>query len=385
MDSPGSVKALVQGNDAFALDLYTRLSQGAGNRFFSPFSISTALAMTYAGAHGETALQMAKTLHFTLPPDQLHASFHRLVAEIQSRNATASSQSPDIQLFMANAIWAQRGEPILGDYQKRIEVNYQGGIYPVDFRSAAEAARQTINAWVEKQTKDKIKELLKPTHVNSSTVLILTNAIYFRGQWESQFHKQNTVPDGFHVSANESVRVDMMHQTSRFRYWDEGTFQALELPYRGGTVSMVIMLPKAVDGLAGIEAMCTESKLEGWLGKLSSHRVQVGLPKFRLTEGVELAEVLAAMGMPAAFHRGAADFSGMTGTRDLAISAVVHKAFVDVDETGTQAAAATGVAVGRTMAIAPPPVVFRADHPFLFLIRDNRSGSILFLGRLVSP
>jgi serpin B len=385
VDSPDPVRVLVQGNNSFALDLYAQLRGGDGNRFLSPFSISSALAMTYAGAHGDTALEIAKTLHFTLPPDQLHPSFHRLITEIQSRNTTAAAQSPDIQLFTANALWTQRGEPILGDYQKRIETDYQGGIFPVDFRLATETARQTINAWVEKQTKGKIEELLKPDHLDKSAVLVLTNAIYFKGLWESQFLKQHTVSDTFHASASQTVRVDMMHQTGRFRYLEEGAFQALELPYRGRAVSMVILLPKAVDGLAQIEAACDEPRLEGWLAKLSSHRVQVGLPRFRLAEQIELNTTLSALGMPLAFDVGAADFSGMTGTRNVAISAVVHKAFVDVEETGTEAAAATGVVMKRAAAIALPPVVFRADHPFLFLIRDNPSGSILFLGRLLRP
>ncbi len=226
---------------------------------------------------------------------------------------------------------------------------------------------------------------MKPTHLSSNTLLVLTNAIYFKGLWESQFLKKNTVSETFHISANESVRVNMMNHIGRFGYLDEGTFQAIDLPYRGRTVSMIILLPKEVDGLARIEAAITEAKLVGWLAKLASHRVQLALPRFKLTEQIELKDPLSALGMPVAFDGRAADFSGMTGTRDLAISAVVHKAFVDVEETGTEAAAATAVVMARAMAVATPPVVFRADHPFLFLIRDNRSGSILFLGRLVRP
>jgi serpin B len=385
MDAADPVRVLAQGNNTFALDLYAQLSPGDGNRFFSPFSISSALAMTYAGAQGNTAREIAKVLRFTMPPDQLHPAFHQLITELHPPSATASAQSPDVQLFTANALWTQRGEPILDDFRKQIEINYQGGIFPVDFRLATETARQTINAWVEKQTKGKIEELLKPNHLDSSSVLVLTNAIYFKGLWETPFLKQHTVSDTFHASASRTVRVDMMNQTARFRYLDEETFQALELPYRGRAVSMVILLPKAVEGLARIEAVCTEPKLTAWLAKLSSQRVQVSLPRFRLTEQIELKSALSAMGMPLAFDVGAADFSGMTGTRDVAISAVVHKAFVDVDETGTEAAAATGVVMARTAAIANIPVVFRADHPFLFLIRENHSGSILFLGRLKQP
>ncbi|MGO9471571.1 MAG: serpin family protein [Isosphaeraceae bacterium] len=385
MDSADPVRVLVQGNNSFALDLYAQLRRGDGNRFVSPFSISSALAMTYAGARGDTAREMAKALHFTLPPDQLHPSFNRLITEIHGHNTPASAQQPAIQLFTANALWAQRGEPILGDYQQQIETDYQGGIFPVDFRLATETARQTINEWVEKQTKGKIEQLLKPGRLRASTVLVLTNAIYFKGLWESQFLKQHTVSDTFRLSARESLRVDMMNQTGRFRCLDEGTFQALELPYRGRAISMVILLPKAVDGLAQLEAACSEPRLEAWLAKLASRRVRISLPRFRLTEELELKSALSALGMPLAFDGGAADFSGITGRRDMAISAVVHKAFVDVDETGTEAAAATAVVMEKKGGAAARTMVFRADHPFLFLIRDNLSGSILFLGRLVRP
>ncbi len=385
MDSADPVRVLVQGNNSFALDLYAQLRRGDGNRFVSPFSISSALAMTYAGARGDTAREMAKALHFTLPPDQLHPSFNRLITEIHGHNTPASAQQPAIQLFTANALWAQRGEPILGDYQQQIETDYQGGIFPVDFRLATETARQTINDWVEKQTKGKIEQLLKPGRLRASTVLVLTNAIYFKGLWESQFLKQHTVSDTFRLSARESLRVDMMNQTGRFRCLDEGTFQALELPYRGRAISMVILLPKAVDGLAQLEAACSEPRLEAWLAKLASRRVRISLPRFRLTEELELKSALSALGMPLAFDGGAADFSGITGRRDMAISAVVHKAFVDVDETGTEAAAATAVVMEKKGGAAARTMVFRADHPFLFLIRDNLSGSILFLGRLVRP
>ncbi len=385
MDSADPVRVLVQGNNSFALDLYAQLRRGDGNRFVSPFSISSALAMTYAGARGDTAREMAKALHFTLPPDQLHPSFNRLITEIHGHNTPASAQQPAIQLFTANALWAQRGEPILGDYQQQIETDYQGGIFPVDFRLATETARQTINEWVEKQTKGKIEQLLKPGRLRASTVLVLTNAIYFKGLWESQFLKQHTVSDTFRLSARESLRVDMMNQTGRFRCLDEGTFQAMELPYRGRAISMVILLPKAVDGLAQLEAACSEPRLEAWLAKLASRRVRISLPRFRLTEELELKSALSALGMPLAFDGGAADFSGITGRRDMAISAVVHKAFVDVDETGTEAAAATAVVMEKKGGAAARTMVFRADHPFLFLIRDNLSGSILFLGRLVRP
>jgi serpin B len=387
VDTTDQITTLAKGNSEFALDLYARISQGDGNRFFSPFSISTALAMTYAGAQEETAVQIAKTLRFTLPAGQLHPAFHRLIVELHGLTSTqdAPDHPPDVQLFTANALWTQTGERILPDFQKRIEVNYQGGLYSVDFRHAPDQARRTVNTWVEEQTKGKIRDLLKSTHIDPTTILVLTNAIYFNALWASPFLKGKTIQEDFHASPSDVVRVDMMKQSGRFRYHDEGSFQVLEQPYKGNTLAMVILLPKAKDGLGDLEKSLSAARIETCLTKLSSRRVDVSLPSFKMTAECELKDALSDMGMPVAFKPGAADFSGMTGTRELAISAVVHKAFLEVDEKGTEAAAATGVVGFRTAAIAQAPVFFRADHPFFFLIRDIRTGSILFVGRLVKP
>jgi serpin B len=387
MDTADPIASLVKGNSEFALDLYTRIGQGDCNRFISPFSISTALAMTYAGAQEETAVQIAKTLRFTLPAGQFHPAFHRLLVELHSRtSAQATPDHPaDVQLFTANALWTQTGERILPDFQKRIEVNYQGGLYTVDFRHAPDQARRTVNDWVAEQTKGKIRELLKSTHIDPTTILVLTNAIYFNALWATPFSKERTAQESFHASVTDVAKVAMMKHSGRFRYFDEGTFQALELPYKGDTLAMVMLLPKKIDGLGHLEASLTAAKIETWLPKLSSHRVDVSLPRFKMTSECELKGPLSDMGMSVAFKPGAADFSGITGTREVAISAVVHKAFVEVDEKGTEAAAATGVVALRAAVMAQPPVVFRADHPFFFLIRDLRTGSFLFLGRLVKP
>jgi serpin B len=387
MDPIEAPAELVRGNNEFALDLYGRLASGDGNRFLSPFSISCALAMTYAGARGETAAQVAKAMHFNLPPDRLHAAFGRLIADLYSRNDSkaAPGGARPVELLTANAIWTQSGERILADFQKLIESDYQGGLYPVDFRQAPAAAGQYINHWVEEQTRGKIKDLIKPQHINSRTVVILTNAIYFKALWASPFAAQLTKPDDFQVRPAEKVRVDMMHLSGRFRYAEDAAVQVLELPYQGENLSMVVVLPRAKDGLGALESSLSLAKLDGWLNSLAQRRVEISLPRFKLTAEAELKDALSALGMPAAFVAGEADFSGMTGTRELVISAVLHKAFVEVEEKGTEAAAATGVVMARaSVALAPPPV-FRADHPFLFLIRDNRNGTILFLGRLVRP
>jgi serpin B len=387
MDPDRSAEILVQGNGTFALDLYARVKDGEGNRFLSPFSISCALAMTYAGAQEETALQMAKAMHFTLPPGKLHPAFHRLISELNSRTASPSGdkQAAGVQLLTANALWAQTGERILSDFQKRIEINYQGGLEQVDFRRAPADALRTINTWVEERTSGKIKDLLKPGHIDSQTMLILTNAIYFKALWDTPFDEHATAPADFQASDHDPVRVDMMKLTGRFRYLDEKTFQALELPYLGNGQAMVILLPKTNDGLAELEASLSFTMLEGWLKKLSSHRVNVSLPRFKLTAELELKGALSELGMPLAFQPRKADFAGITGTRDFAISAVVHKAFVEVQEKGTEAAAATGVVMKSAAMVPSTPAVFRADHPFFFLIRDTRTGSLLFLGRLVRP
>ena len=234
MDATDPVTALVQGNSAFALDLYALLSHGDGNRFISPFSISTALAMTYAGAQDETALQIAKALRFKLPPSQLHPAFHKLITELHGRNATqvTPNQPGDVQLFTANALWTQAGERILPDFQKRIEINYQGGLYPVDFRHAPDEARQVINAWVEEQTKGKIKDLLKSTHIDTQTLLILTNAIYFKALWASPFSTEKTSKEFFHASVTDSVSVDMMTQSGAFVTSTKGAFRPSSFPIR---------------------------------------------------------------------------------------------------------------------------------------------------------
>ena len=216
-------------------------------------------------------------------------------------------------------------------------------------------------------------------------MLVLTNAIYFKALWATPFDDQATAPADFHVKDHDPVRVDMMNLTSRFRYLDEKAFQALELPYQGNSLVMVVLLPRAKDGLAELEASLSCEMLDGWLKKLSSRRVNVSLPRFKLTAELELKDALSTLGMPVAFQPRKADFAGITGTRDFAISAVVHKAFVEVKEKGTEAAAATGVTMSRAAVAPVPPVVFRADHPFFFLIRDNSTGSLLFLGRLVRP
>jgi serpin B len=372
--------AVTEGNNVFAVALYGRLRNQGGNLFFSPESISTALAMAYAGARGSTASEMAKTLHFTLPPDKLHPAMGELLRDL---NATHEGY----QLNVANALWAQQGYTFLDAFLNLLKSDYGAGLNQVNFKGATEAARLTINHWAEQKTQDKIKDLLQPGALRPDTRLVLTNAIYFKGDWETPFDKAQTRNEDFHLSPAQTTTAPLMHRDGRFSYFDGGTFQILEIPYKSKELSMIVFLPKDAGGLSALEQSLTNENLKQWLGRLAPvPKVIATMPKFRMTRQFELGSTLGAMGMPQAFSA-SADFAGMTGHRDFAISEVIHKAYVDVNEEGTEAAAATAVTMRALAMPAPhaPPPVFRADHPFVFMIRDNRSASILFMGRLADP
>ena len=373
-------EAVVQGNNAFALALYAKLQdENKGNVFLSPYSISTALAMTCAGARGDTAAEMAKTLHFTVPQEELPSAFAALAAKLHG-----NVKKEGYQLRIANRLWGQTGDHFLPTFLQVTRDDFGAELAQVDFAGNAEAARRTINTWVEKETEQKIKDLIGRGVLNSATALVLTNAIYFKGDWQMKFEARATQDAPFLLASQERVNTPMMRQTAMFAYGVVGDVQVLELPYVGRNVSMFVVLPNGVDGLSKLEKRLSVESPKTWTSGLKMQMVEVLLPKFKVTSGFQLEKVLGSMGMPQAFSRNA-DFSGMTGKRELFISAVIHKAFVDVKEWGTEAAAATAVVMTRAAAPGPHPVVFRADHPFLFLIRDNRTGSILFLGRLMNP
>jgi serpin B len=370
----------VAGNTAYAFDLYSQLRSQEGNLFLSPYSLSTALAMAYGGARGETAAQMAKVMHFDLVQEKLHPAFAALESGLN-----AVQQKGQVKLAVANSLWPQKGHAFLPGYLDLCKTDYGVTVTPLDFIGAAEAARQTINAWVEDKTNRKIQELLKPGILNEATRLVLVNAIYFKGNWSSQFDRQLTKAGSFHVSAGKTVEAPIMQAAREFRYAESPEAQALELPYAGDDLSMLVLLPRDTGSLAAFERSLSPDKLYAWIRNLRSRDVQLWLPKFKMTSEFSLNQTLAALGMTDAFTDHA-DFSGMDGTKNLFISAVVHKTFVEVNEEGTEAAAATGVGMLTADVPVPEgPVVFRADHPFLFLIRDNRTGSILFLGRIVDP
>ena len=375
------VNALVQGNSAFALEFYVKLRGEAGNLFLSPYSISSALAMTYAGARGNTAAEMQQALHYTLGPDGTHPAFRELQARLEALQAAG-----DIQLAIANSLWPQKDYPFRPEYLDLIKSEYGAGITPLDYPGDTEGARQTINRWVEDKTREKIKDLIAPGSLDPLTRLVLVNAIYFKGNWASPFKPEQTTPADFFVTPEAPVPAPLMTQTRRFPYAEFDDCQVLKLPYVGGDVSMLVVLPREKDGLAVLEAQLTPEKLAEWRADLVEREVRVFLPKFKLTWGAaRLNQPLLALGMADAFSETRANFSGMDGQLNwLYIGLVLHKAFVEVNEEGTEAAAATAV-VMKARAMPVPPPVFRADHPFLFLIQEEETGAILFLGRVVDP
>jgi len=377
LNKSDDVSVVVAGNNRFAFDLYAKLRDQDGNMFFSPYSVSTALAMTYAGARGATADEMARTLHFTLPPERLHPAFRRL---IQSMNE--GGRKGAFELSVANALWGKSGAGFLPAYLQLVERDYGAALRELNF-AASEEARRTINEWVEKQTRDRIKELLKAGMITPQTELVLTNAIYFKGQWASKFKPDATKPEPFMLAGGKKIETPMMNCRGDYKYMEKPEFQMIELPYVGDRLSMLVLLPRKIAGMGEIEKSLTDNNLAKWLKELRKQEVIVALPKYKLTCEFGLNETLKAMGMRLAF--GNADFSGMDGRGGLVISQVQHKAFVDVNEEGTEAAGATAVTMIRSSALPQPTPVFRADHPFIFLIRDNETGSVLFLGRLANP
>ncbi len=371
-----------QSINSFAEALYRQIQSqagGSGNIFLSPASISTAVAMTYAGARGETATQIAAALHYTLDANTLAGDFGSLIADLNSAG------QGNYSLSLADALWGQQGFSFLAPFLNLMQADYGGGLQQVDFQNATEAARQTINNWVAQETNNKIQDLIPEGMLDPLTKLVLTNALYFKGQWATPFNANLTQNAAFTLGSGSQVQVPTMHATESYRYMQSDGFQVLELPYAGNRLVMDVLLPSAGSGPAGLDVSQLPADLSGWLQGLTSQQVEVSLPKFQMTTQFNLNQQLEALGMTDAFGP-QADFSGIS-TNPLNISSVVHKAFIDVDETGTEAAAATGVGMIFAAIAMPitPSVVFNADHPFLFLIRDTQSGSVLFMGQVADP
>jgi serpin B len=375
--SAEDVEALVRGNNAFAFDLYSVVSSREGNLFVSPYSISSALAMTYAGARGNTAAQMADVLHYDLAPDRLHQSFSEL-------NKAFNAGGAGYRLSVANALWSQVGLRFLPEYISVAEKHYDAGLREVDFVFHTEEARSIINRWVEARTENKIVDLIGPGVLDPLTRLVLTNAIYFKGQWEQPFRPEQTEEAPFYLSSGKQAIVPFMHQIGTFKYAETGSAQVLELPYSGNELAMTVLLPKPDSSLAELEAAIRTDGIQAILEGLTPIKVDVKLPRFKFEAELSLNEYLQHLGMTDAFDDNMADFSGISDTF-LYITHVLHKAFIEVNEEGTEAAAATAVVVGTKSIRLDLPKVFMADRPFVFLIRDLRTGSILFLGRMADP
>ena len=380
---------LASGNSVFAFEMYKSLAAEDGNLFFSPYSISLALAMTYAGARGETERQMADTLRFLLPQDRLHPAFNNMDLQLASRQGgTHGRDAAGFRLNIVNAFWGQRDYEFLEAFLDVLAENYGAGVRPVDFVGAPEESRLKINDWVADQTQGRIKDLIPPGPpeiINTSTRLVLTNAIYFNAQWLHTFDESSTRVRPFHLLDGGEVQVPMMSETEWFGYARGEGYQAVDLPYHGGELSMTILLPDE-GRFREFEGSVDATLVGRILDDIEEQNVLLTMPKFEFESKFRLDETLKKMGMPNAFNGGKADFSGMNGRSCpgggcLVIAAVIHKAFVSVDEEGTEAAAATA-ATGDLLGGRPEPIRVTVDRPFIFLIRDRATGAVLFLGRM---
>lgn len=379
------MEQLSSANSLFALELFRTLNESnpTGNIFFSPLSISSALAMVFLGTKGSTAAQLSKTFHFDSVED-VHSRFQSLNAEVSKRGAAHT-------LKLANRLYGEKTYNFLPEFLTSTQKMYGADLAPVDFQHASEDARKEINQWVKGQTEGKIPELLAVGVVDSMTKLVLVNAIYFKGLWEEKFMKQDTTDAPFRLNKKNTKSVKMMYQKKKFffGYISDLKCKVLEMPYQGGELSMVILLPEDIEdestGLKKIEEQITLEKLREWTKRenLENIDVHVKLPRFKIEESYILNSNLGRLGLQDLFNSSKADLSGMSGSRDLFISKIVHKAFVEVNEEGTEAAAATaGIA---TFCMLLPEEEFTADHPFVFFIRHNPTANVLFLGRVCSP
>lgn len=372
------IQEVVNANNQFAFDLYPKLNKNKEeNMFFSPYSISAALAMTYEGAKGQTADEMKSVFHF--PENNiLRPNFAAIYNDINKADK-------DYELKTGNALWVQQDYPFLENYLTTVEKYYGGKAANVDFVEETEKSRQTINSFIEEQTNNKIKDLIPEGVLNSMTRLVLTNAIYFKGTWEWEFDKGDTKERDFKITPDKEVKVDMMYMEpdkATFNYADTGELQVLEMPYKNDEISMLILLPK--ESLESIEL--TTENLNKWKSQMSEEKLDaIYFPKFEFDTKYGLNENLKALGMPTAFDSGSADFSGMTGGKDLFIDLVIHQAYVKVDEKGTEAAAATAVVMELTSVGPDQSRIFKADHPFIFIIQEKQTGNILFLGKIIDP
>ncbi len=374
---------LASDNAAFAFDVYRQLVASNDNLIFSPASISIALAMTYAGAAGATASEMASALHFTLPADRLHPAFNALDQALGARGeGKLGADGGPMRLHIVNAAWAERTYTFRSDFLDTLAINYGAGVNLLDFINAPDPSRLTINAWVAKQTEDKIQDLLPPGTIDSMTRLVLTNAVYFNAAWNHPFDPNNTHDGSFTLLDGSTVTAKFMGQTTSAPAVQGTNFVAVSLPYQDDRLSLLVVVPDA--GKFGeVESSFDAAALDGLVSGLVNQQVILSLPRFKVETSADLAAILANLGMTSAFLPRVADFSGMDGSNDLYISDVVHKAFIDVAEKGTEAAAATGVVMSGTA--MPMGILVEANRPFLYFLRDQPTGALLFMGRVLDP
>ncbi|HSU67300.1 MAG TPA: serpin family protein [Tepidisphaeraceae bacterium] len=367
-------------NNAFASDLYAHLASDKGNLFFSPTSIETALAMTWAGARGQTARQMAQTMHLDDQPgvaDQFGA-FQKQLDE--------DGKKGGYELATANALWGAKGYVFDPGYLNLVQTKFGGHLRDLDFATNPDASRLIINGWVADQTHDKIKDLLPQGSIVPSVRLVLTNAIYFKANWDNPFQKSRTQDADFTTADGTTTKAPMMSQQAHFAYAEDADVQVLDMTYGNDDLAMRIYLPRKADGLPAFEKSLTVERMARLAGHMQQQEVLVSLPRFKVESSFNLGDVLQAMGMKLPFDAMHADFSGMSTTEPFFISLIVHKAYVNVDEEGTEAAAATGIVMRLgAVLVRVEPKVFRADHPFIFSIVHRKTGAILFMGRLARP
>jgi serpin B len=367
--------------NAFGIDLYRELAHGDENLVVSPFSASTALSMAYVGAREDTEAQMRAALRYTVGQDQVPAAYEGMLREL---GVAGGRKNP--ALIMANSLWVQRRYRLLDPFVSTLKINYGAAPQPVDFRSG-DKARRTINGWIDKRTRGQIRELIGDNGLPRKTRLTVVNALYFNGAWLEPFERADTDDAPFTLLNGNKVQVPTMRQTGAFDYMETKDLQVLRLWYKGRTLTMTILLPRKLDGLSALEKSLTAEALdEWWTGPVLVDMAEVALPRYRASSRFNLKEAMESLGMKDAFVWGTADFSGMTLEEPLFLYAVWHQAVIEVNEEGTRAAAATAVPAPASAPMPEPsPPRLVADHPFMYLIRDMRTGAILFMGRVTNP
>jgi serpin B len=374
------IGSLAESNNLFSIDLFKQIQARSENLIFSPYSIGTVLAMIYSGSGGTTAAEMSEVLYFPrqglLDPVELG----------MRESILAADTMPGTDLRLANAIWAQEDFSFLPSYLTRVEKYYDAPLTLLDFTETSnrEESRKRINQWVGEKTNNRIQDLIQPGILDASTRLVLTNAIYFNGGWMFPFDKGATSSSLFHVSKHESIQADFMHQTRSYPYYEDEEIQAISLPYKDSRMALVVILPRSIEGWRMISQVISYERINLVTSEMRTREVQLALPKFTSVLQINLRQELTAMGMGTAFSRHA-DLSGMTGEKNLFVDEVIHKAFIEVDEQGTEATAATAAIIGLKSSLRDEPVTMNADHPFVFFLLDQQTGCIIFTGRLVKP